>query len=359
MTVVSRRQLNRTLLERQLLSRRSSLTALEAVEQLVAVQGQEANWPYVGLWTRLVDFRPADLSVLLDERRVVRAGLIRRTKHLVSRDDFCWLQPLVQPMFGREPRQGLYGRATAGLDLDELAQVGRALLAGRTLGGPELRRSLAERYPGRDAGVLVGTLQFLVAVVHPPPSGTWGGWGTRGAVPFVLAEEWLAQPLALAPRVEALIERYLAAFGPASVRDMQAWSGLARLREAVDGLRPQLRTYEDEGGTELFDLPDGVIAEPDLAAPVRFLPAYDNILLGHADRTRVIGSEDRAQVMPGQAMVRPTFLVDGFVAGTWSIAGCTLRVSPFRALSQPDRAAVEHEADHLQAFIGARDVHLA
>jgi hypothetical protein len=352
--MLSRRVLNRTLLQRQLLVERSSGTVLEAIQQLVAVQGQESNWPYVGLWTRLVDFQRDDLTSLLHDRRVVRAGLIRRTKHLVRSDDFRWLRPLVQPHFGRAPRQGSYGRETAGLDLAELAEVGRTLLAGQTLSVPQLGRLLAERFPGRDRTVLVGSLQFLVTVVHPPPSGTWGGWGTRGGTPFALAEDWLGQPMAPAPRVESLIRRYLASFGPASVADIQAWSGLTRLREAVDGLRSQLRVLSSEHGTELFDLPEAPIADPDLPAPVRFLPAYDNLLLGHADRTRVIADADRPAVMPGQAMVRPTFLVDGFVHGTWSWQDSEILIRPFRPLSKADATQVEQEAERLRAFLTCR-----
>jgi hypothetical protein len=353
MTVLSQRVLSRTLLERQLLVRRSACSALEAIERLVAVQAQEPNWPYVGLWTRLADFRPADLMALLDDRRVVRGGLIRRTKHLASSADYLWLRPLVQlPNFSGGPRRGLYGRETAGLDMAALADASRELMSGRMLTGPQLGRLLAERFPGRDWVVLMGSAQFLVAVVHAPPGGAWGSWGIRGGTSFVLAEEWLGRPMAVSPRIETLIRRYLAAFGPASVMDMQAWSGVTRLRDQVDGLRSELRVFHTEQGTELFDLPDAALADPELPVPVRFLPAYDNLLLGHADRTRIIRDEDRKLVAPGRALVLPTFLVDGFVHGTWSLKGATLRICPFRPLARSDTAAVLAEAERLLDFVG-------
>ncbi|MEC4017329.1 winged helix DNA-binding domain-containing protein [Streptomyces sp. H27-D2] len=349
MPALSVRTLNRTLLERQWLVSRSSRTALDAVEHLVAVQGQDPDAPYVGLWTRLADFRHDDLAALLHDRSVVRGAVVRTTQHLLAADDFRWLRPLVQPMLDRSPRQG-FGKEIAGLDLAELATVAREEMAGRTLTRPELGRLLAKRFPGRHASALAGSAHFLLALLHPPPSGLWGN---RGSVPCVLAEDWLGGPLEAAPRVETMIKRYLVAFGPAGVMDIQAWSGLTRLREVVEGLRGQLRVYRDEAGKELYDLPDARLADPGLAVPARFLPAFDNLVLGHADRTRVISDGDRKAVAPGQAMVRPTFLVDGFVRGTWAVDGDRLRVSPFRPLSAADTAAVLAEAESLRDFVAA------
>jgi winged helix DNA-binding protein len=349
--VLGRRALNRTLLERQLLLRRSRMPALGAIERLVAVQGQEPNWPYVGLWTRLENFRRDDLTSLLHNRRVVRGPLIRSTQHLAGTEDFLWLRPLVQPVLDRTLRSAYFARETAGMDLAELADAGRELLADRTITRPQLGRLLAERFPGRDGRVLAAAVQLRVPVVHPPPSGTWGDWGSRGAVPLALAEAWIGRPMTASPRIETMIGRYLAAFGPASVMDIQTWSGLTRLRGVVDGMRPRLRVFRDERGRELFDLPDVPLADPDLPVPVRFLPAFDNLLLGHTERSRVISDEDRKRVMPGGAIVRPTFLVDGFVRGTWSLEGTTLLLSPFRQPSEEDAAAVLEEAERLLDFV--------
>ncbi|MFF5208348.1 winged helix DNA-binding domain-containing protein [Streptosporangium sp. NPDC000396] len=348
--VLSQRALNRTLLERQLLTRRTSHSALQAVEHLVALQGQEPNWPYVGLWTRLAGFRHDDLEVLLRERRVVRSTMLRSTQHLAGGDDYRWLRPTVQPVLNRTARAAYFTREAAGLDLAEIAGAGRELVAGQTLPRRQLAKLLTERYPGRDGRVLAGTVELQVPMVHPPETGAWGGWGNR-AISVTLAEEWLGRALEASSHVETMIRRYLAAFGPAGVMDIQAWSGLTRLREVVDGMRSQLRVFRDERGKELFDLPGAPLAEAGMPVPVRFLPAFDNILLGHADRTRVISDEDRKKVMPGGAMVLPTFLVDGFVHGTWSVKNSTLLISPFRPLTAATATAVREEAEHLLAFV--------
>uniref|UniRef100_A0AAU3GSI3 Winged helix DNA-binding domain-containing protein n=1 Tax=Streptomyces sp. NBC_01401 TaxID=2903854 RepID=A0AAU3GSI3_9ACTN len=347
MSVLSSRTLNRTLLERQWLVSRMSRPAIDAVEHLVAVQGQEPDAPYVGLWTRLAEFRHDDLTSLLQDRTVVRGAVVRTTQHLLAADDFRWLRPLVQPLMDRSPRQG-FGKEIAGLDLPELAADARDLMKGRTMTRPQLGRLLAERYPDRKGSALAGAAHFLLALLHPPPSGLWG---SRGSVPCVLAEDWIGGSLETSPRIETMITRYLAAFGPAGVMDVQAWSGLTRLREVIEDLRPGLRVFRDESGRELYDLPDAPIAAPDLPVPVRFLPAFDNLLLGHHDRTRVISDEDRKAVAPGQAMVRPTFLVDGHVHGTWALRGTELVVSAFRPLTAPDTVAVLEEAERLLAFV--------
>jgi len=300
----------------------------------------------VSLWTRLADFRHADLTALLHGRDVVRAKLHRNTQHLVTADDFRRLRPLLEPVL-KKARQGAFGRAIAGIEPEALARAGRELMSGEGLTRPLLARRLAERFPGRDRQALVYATQSLVAHVHPPPSGTWGD---RGATPLVLAEEWIGRPLETAPSVEDVIRRYLAVYGPASVMDVQAWSGLTRLRAVLDGMRSGLRTYRDASGRELFDLPDVSLVDPDVPAPVRFLPAFDNLILSHADRTRVIGDEDRARVITGSE-VRPTFLVDGFVRGTWSLADGTLRVRPYRALNPDEAAQTGAEAERLLAFL--------
>ncbi|MFJ8097608.1 winged helix DNA-binding domain-containing protein [Streptomyces griseofuscus] len=347
MPLLSTRALNRTLLERQLLFHRVDWPVSRVVERLIAMQGQEPNAPYVGLWTRIAGFRHDALSSLLHERRMVRGAHLRTTQHLALAEDFLWLRPLLQPRLDRAPAGGLR-RETGGLDLSEVAAVGRNFLAGRTLTRQELGSLLTEQFPDHRANDLAMAVHFLVPMVHPPPSGLWG---RRGAVPCVLAEDWIGRPLEAAPQIGTMVTRYLAAFGPADVKDMQTWSGLSRLREVVDDLRPRLRVHRDEHGRELFDLPEAAPSDPDRPAPVRFLPAFDNLLLGHADRSRVIADEHRKLVAPGQARVLPTFLVDGFVAGTWSVKDGLLLVSPFRTLPKADRAAVREEAGRLAEFV--------
>lgn len=238
------RALNRATLERQFLLRRSAGSVLDAVRHLVGLQAQAANAPYLGLWSRLESFEIAALTGLLTDRRVVRAGSLRGTQHLTTADDYLWLRPLTRPA-GLRGRQAAFGRRTAGVDLDELADVAESLLAGRTLTRPQLRDLLAERWPDRDAEALAWSVQMLLPIVHPPPNGTWG---VGGATPFALAREWIGCDVVSDPEPAPLVRRYLAAFGPATVPDLQAWSGLTRLRDVVEHLRPGLRTFRDETG---------------------------------------------------------------------------------------------------------------
>lgn len=344
---LDRRTLNRTTLHRQLLLERSGMAAAEAVERLVAVQAQEPNAPYVGLWNRLDGFRQDDLTGLLHERAVVRTSLLRGTQHMATTPDFRWLKPLLQPIALRAWRAG-FGRAAAGWDLDELAAEARGVLAGRTLTRPEIARALAERWPDRDPAALRWSLQALVSVVHPPPSGTWN---TFGATRFALPEDWTGEPLE-EREADGLVTRYLAAFGPASARDFAVWSGLRRKDVDVDRLRPGLRVYRDENGVELFDVPDGELVE-DAAAPVRFLPEFDNLVLAYADRTRVMTDERRRVVCVGSE-TKPTLLVDGRVHAVWSLKNdrkaerATLTIATFEPL--PAGPAVEEEAARLLEF---------
>lgn len=342
---LNRRVLNRTTLHRQLLLVRAPLTAAQAVERLVALQGQDVNPPYQGLWSRLASFTQDDLGALLTGRQVVRGSLLRGTQHLVLADDYLWLRPLMQAPMSRA-RQAAFGRDTAGVDLAELAGLARRHLTGRTLTRPRLCGLLAERWPDVPPIALGRSAQMLLPVVHTPPNGLWN---TGGPTPFVLAEEWLGRPLEDAPPVERLIIRYLAAFGPAGVMDVQAWSGLTRLRPVMETM--DLRTYRDDDGRPLYDLPDAPLAEEDTPAPVRFLPFFDNLMVAYADRTRLMTAEQRRAVCVG-AVVHPTFLVDGVVAGMWDITGGALLLRPFGPLPGAALAELEEEGARLLAFTG-------
>ncbi|WP_330456373.1 winged helix DNA-binding domain-containing protein [Streptomyces sp. NBC_00820] len=361
MTALSLRALNRSLLERQFLLARTDRTALEVIGRLVALQAQEPNWPYVGLWSRIHGFTQSQLTALLEDRQVVRSGLLRSTQHLATADDFRRLRPLLQPVLDRTAGSAHFTRNSTGLDPASLVAEGLGLLGGGTLSRRELARRLAERHPGRDGRILAGEVELRTPLVHGAATGAWGSWGNRSAVSVTSAEAWLGQPMVTAATAtgakdsaKELIRRYLAAFGPAGVKDVQAWCGLTRLGEVVAEMRAELRRYRGPDGGELLDLADAEMPDPEAPAPVRLLPAFDNALLGHADRTRVISDEDRKRVMPGQARVRPTFLVDGRVHGTWSLDAGTLRLTPFRPLRPADRAALEQEAERLLPFVGGR-----
>ncbi|MDI6101874.1 winged helix DNA-binding domain-containing protein [Actinoplanes sp. NEAU-A12] len=344
MTVLSTRVLNRTFLRRQLLAERTPRRAADIVEHLVAMQGQEPDSPYLGLWARSSDFRLDDLTGLLHDRTVVRSALLRGTQHLCTGQDYRWLRPTLQPALDRFAGRG--GRLN-GCDPVAFAEAAREILADGVLTRPEIARRLAARFPEVDRGELTLVVHMRFALLHPPPSGTWGH---RGRVGCVLAENWLGRPLAAAS-AETLVWRYLAAFGPASVKDLQVWSGMTRLAALMKELRPRLRVFRDEAGVDLYDLPDAPIEDADSPAPVVFLPEFDNAVLGHSDRTRIIHSGDRPLVMPGWSIVRPTVLVDGFVAATWSRKGATVSITPFRPLAPADRSAVEEEAARLLDFV--------
>ncbi|MFI0418482.1 winged helix DNA-binding domain-containing protein [Spongiactinospora sp. 9N601] len=338
--VIDRRTLNRTTLARQWLLRRAERPALDAVRHLVALQAQATASPYIGLWTRLATFARDDLTRALYDRAVVRSSMLRGTQHIAAADDFLWLRPMVRPALDRG-RQAAYGRQTAGIDLDELAALTRSLLTGRTLTRARLGALLAERWPGRDGGALGWTAQAVVPVIHEPPSGTWG---RGGATPFTLAEEWIGAPMDDDRPVAELIRRYLAAFGPASVRDFQIWSGLRRMDAAFARLRPALTVYADEAGQELFDLPDLPPADPAEPAPVRFLPEYDDLIVAYADRTRLMSAEDRKRVCVG-SLVKATVLVDGRVRGVWKVsregATAVLTIEEFALIAGRDAVAEE------------------
>ncbi|WP_336206645.1 winged helix DNA-binding domain-containing protein [Nonomuraea sp. LPB2021202275-12-8] len=344
---VNRRVLNRTTLERQLLLARSPVSPAQAIERLVAVQGQDANPPYFGLWSRLASFTRDDLTSLLYGKQVVRGSLLRGTQHLALAEDYLWLRPLMQAPMSRG-RQAAFGRATRGVDLEELASLAREHLAGRTLTRPQLRDLLAERWPEVEPMVLGWSAQSLVPVVHIPPSGVWN---RGGATPFTLAEEWLGRPLDGSLPVERLVTRYLAAFGPASVMDVQMWSGLTRLRPVIEAM--SLRKYHDTEGRALYDLPDAPLAEEDVPAPVRFLPYFDNLAVAYADRTRLMTDEQRKAVCVG-AVVYPTFLVDGVVAGIWDLKDGVLDLRPFHPLPEPAMAELAAEGARLLGFAGAQ-----
>ncbi|WP_327120009.1 winged helix DNA-binding domain-containing protein [Nocardia sp. NBC_01730] len=350
MTELSLRELNRTLLVRQKLVERVALTPFELVRHLVAVQGQEPNWPYVGLWTRLAQFRHDELAALLRDRKLVRSTMLRRTVHLADGADFRWLRPTVQPVVDAALKAPYYRDEIDGVDLDELGAAGRELLAGQRLSRSDLGKLLAERFPDRHTRRLAETVELLVPMAHGPETGAWGRWRNR-SVTVGLAEEWLAAPMAAEPRPETLVLRYLAAFGPATVADMQAWAGITRLAEVVDEMRTRLRVFTDDQHRVLFDLPDAPLAEPDLPVPVRFLPAFDNVLLGHKDRRRIISEEDRRRVAEEASAGVPMYLVDGFVHGCWSIEDATLRVIPWHPLSACDEAALRAEAEDLLSFV--------
>lgn len=345
--VISQRALNRALLARQMLLQRASIPATEAIQHLVGMQAQSPNAPYVGLWSRVENFQPAELSELINSRQAVRGSLMRTTLHLVTAKDFLTLRPVVQPVLERGFYTGSpFGRQLKDVDIAAVVAAGKTLLEERPLTTAELGKLLHERWPDSDAVSLAHAVRYILPVVQLPPRGIWG---VGGQATWTTSETWLGASPGTDPTPDAMILRYLAAFGPATVKDIQAWCWLTRLREAVDRLRPQLVTFRDEHGAELFDLPNAPRPAAETPAAPRFLPEYDNLLLSHHDRRRVIADEYRERIFTKGAL-----LVDGFTRGVWGVERqrqlATLHIEPFEALSDEDRAAVAEEGSRLLAF---------
>jgi hypothetical protein len=327
---------------------------LEAVEHLVGLQAQVPQNPYVGLWSRLDRFRPEALSELLLDRKVVRIVVMRGTIHLVSAGDALVLRALAQPVLDAElSRHPEYGPVLAGVDLGPVLAFARLLFAERPRSGPDLRAALAERFPDVDAAALAYTCRNHLGLVQVPPRGLWG---RSAQVTNSTVEAWLGRPLASSPSLDRVVLRYLGAFGPAAVADVAAWSRLTGLRAVVERLRPGLRTFRDERGRELFDLPEAPRPDPDTPAPARFLPEYDNVLLSHADRSRFLrGSDRRPASVAGP--VRGSFLHDGVVSGLWRLdsdretGAVTLELSGVEPLAKRAAGAVTAEGRRFLRFL--------
>jgi hypothetical protein len=342
------RRLNRALLARQGLLRRRHVAPLSVIERLVGLQAQEPRDPYVALWTRLEGYRPARLALAMEERRVVRMTLLRGTLHMVTARDAIALRPLLQPVIERTLLgQRAFKRAFDGIDLEMLTSWYRELLEERPRTRAELVRATAERWPKRDASSL-GYAMYLIPTVQVTPRGVWG---RSGRATFTTLRAWVGTDAAPDTDPTEMILRYLTAFGPATPADISAWSGLRGTREVVDGLRPRLRIVRDDRGRELVDVPRGPLPDPATPAPVRFLPEYDNVVLGHKDRARIVGEGTRAWEEVGWGFV----LVDGFTAGRWRLTKdeerATLRVERFRPFSRAERSEVTDEARSLAAFL--------
>lgn len=416
--VLSPRALNRATLDRQLLLRRSGLSAKAAVGHLLGLQAQNVKPPYYALAARLDGFAPEELSELMADREVVRIVTMRSTIHTHTAEDCLTLRPLVQPARDRELinfRKGLQG-----VDLDRLAVLARELVEAEPRTMKQLREALLAEWPDADPQALAIAARCKLPLVQVTPRGLWG---RSGQVALTTAEHWLGRPAGPAsagpapagpapagpastgpapagpasagpapagpapagpapagpastgpasagpapagptptgststgpaptePTLDATVLRYLAAFGPASVKDMQTWAGLTRLRDAFERLRPRLRTFRDENGVELFDLPDASRPAEDTPAPPRFLPEFDNLLLSHADRTRVVPKEYWGRSWQGN-QAYCTLLVDGFLAGVWKLTGDTLVVQPFDRLTKAQQKDVTAEAQRMLATL--------
>jgi hypothetical protein len=338
--VLTRRELNRALLARQLLLERRQLPLPRAVEQVGCLQTQYAPSAYIGLWTRVEGFERGALTRALERRSLVQATLMRNTIHVVSRRDF-W--PLVLAL--REERKAWSRRVQGNSDLElrRAAERVRAFLADGPRRHTEIAQALGERVWRPGVGIWVD-------LVRVPPSGTWE---RPRADLYGLAERWLGPPPALdeGEALEHLVRRYLGAFGPASRADIADWAGVrvGALSSALERL--PLPRFRDEDGRELFDLPRAPLPPADTRVPVRFLPTWDATLLVHARRSGVLPEQHRERIFHVRnPQSERTFLVDGEVAGTWRYESGRVTLEPFRRLGRDARAELEQEGERLAAF---------
>ncbi len=352
--VLSRRELNRALLARQMLLERERVSARECIERMAGIQNQEPPSSYYALWSRIEGFELDELTAMIEGREVVRTGCMRATIHMLTADDALWLRPATQPALERtfkgSPNTKLLREA--GTDPAEVVAAGAELLSGTALTRVQMVPLLADRWPGADPASLSYAVTFLLPICQVPPRGVWGA---SHQATWQTIESFLGRKLEADPSLELLVRRYLAAFGPATVMDIQAWCGLTKLKAVTEEM-DDLARFRNEDGKELLDLPDSPRPGGDVPAPVRFLPEYDNVTLAYKDRTRMTPSGKPGETVRS-SIGYAAFTVNGFIAGFWTIErngdAAELLIEPLVSISKADRAALAEEGERLLAFAAA------
>ncbi|WP_433163336.1 winged helix DNA-binding domain-containing protein [Kribbella sp. CA-247076] len=348
MVVLSGRAVNRATLVRQMLVGRVDVSAVEAVGRLVGMQGQEAKHPYVGLWSRVDGFAEGDLDAAVEGREVVRATLFRGTLHLVTAADYLRFRTTLAPVL--EAGLRMLKERAEGLEPAKVVKAAEKLLAKEPLTFTDVRDGLQQEFPDVNERALGFCTRMMVPLVIYPTGTRWG-WPANPK--FTPAEAWLDGKLHPKPVAEELVTRYLSAFGPATPADFQTWSGLPKAKPVFDGL--ELEQFTDEAGKTLYDVPDAPRPDPDTPAPVRFLPEFDNLLLAHAKRERIIADEHKPAVFTKNLRVKATYTVDGLVAGLWTAAKkrgvATLTLTPFGRTTKKTAAELEREGSGLLRFL--------
>lgn len=353
--ILSNLALNRALLARQMLLNRVKIPVIDAIAHLVGMQAQDPYAPYYGLWTRLKGFQPEDLSTLILDKKVVRLSLMRSTIHLVSSQDSMNLRPLVQSVQDKVLK-GSFSKQLNGVDIQAVAEAGRHLVETKPFTFSELGKLLNKEWPTVEPEALAAVVRTLVPLVQLPPRGIWG---KSGMAVHTSAEHWLGHLPFSKLTTEEMILRYLAAFGPATIKDIQVWSGLTRLKDKVNKLLPQLVIFYDEEGNELFDIPNAPRPDENTPSPPRFLGGFDNILLSFADRGRILDEAHRKKVFTKNGIIRPTILIDGFVSGIWSVQKeketVKLMMEPFHQLNNEEKNTLIDEGTQLLDFIDKKE----
>ncbi len=343
------RQLNRATLARQMLLERSDRRIVEAVEFLLGQQAQQTHDPYIGLWSRLHGFEHGALTGLIVGRQLARATTMRGTLHLHSPADLFGIRRLVRPVLERM-WQSNFSRRFGNNDPAEVLAAAIEVADRGPATASSIGKALKDRFPTAEPLAMTVLLQVREIMVQVPPTRIWGS----GHAPLLQRAPTYLQPMQSELDLTTLVRRYLAAYGPASVHDMQSWCGLTKLGEVFDAIRGELVTFTASDSRELFDLPDAPRPDADTPAPIRFMPLYDNAFLGYDNRRRMLDPRDEN----GGDFLRdakPTVLVDGVITATWTIerrkATAMLTVTPKWTLRKADIAAIEHEAERLIRFM--------
>lgn len=348
--ILNLRELNRATLARQMLLAREAMPVPAAIERLVGMQAQLASAPFVGLWTRLRNFTREDLARAIEDRTVVKATMMRATLHLCTAADYLRFRTTIQLALGAAG-EAIAKQRGAGFDRDKLLKAARSFIAETPRTFAEISEMVAALMPGEDVGALRYTVRTHLPLVQVPIASAWS-FSSKPA--FTLAESWIGRKISAKDELPELVKRYLAAFGPASVTDAQTWLGM-KLKDVFEKLRPELQSYRDETRRELFDLPGMTLPAENAPVPVRFLPEFDNLLLSHSNRKRVVADEHRSRVYLPALRVAATILADGFVRGAWKIektkTTATLVIEPFETLTKKDRAALAEEGERLVRFV--------
>jgi hypothetical protein len=339
---LNERELGRATLARQGLLERSASTPTAMIEQVLGLQAQEPKPPFIGLWSRIEGFQADDLLAALREGDIVRATLMRATLHLWSAEDYRTLRRALQPALDDAMAGILKARGEGVVVADTLAAARKLLARGNKMTFNEIRDALREQFPDVDHRALGYVTRTGLPLAMVPTDDQWGYPRDSQFRMVAKVEKGAA--------TGELVRRYLAAFGPATPQDMQAWSGLKGLKSVFAEMEDELEVLD--GG--LCDLPGAPRPDADTPAPVRFLPAFDNMLLAHKDRTRVIDEEHRPKVVTKNLRIHPVFLVDGRVAGMWQVKAtkkkATLTLEPFIKLTKKVQKELAEEGEMLMGF---------
>lgn len=351
LTVLSDRDLNRATLARQLLLVREKTTVPKAVERILALQAQVPRPPHVGLWSRLEQFEREQLLSAIRTRTLVRGTMMRGTLHIMTARDFVAFRPSLQPSL-TAGMASIVGKGPIPA-LDTLITAGRSAFGRTSRPFADVRAALQSRFPGAHERLMGYAVRMQVPLVQVPDEKE--RWGFPADADFALAERWLKTKLGAGAGLGPLILRYLAAFGPATSADIQAFLGIRGVAEILAPIREKLLTFEDPRGRELFDLPKAPRPDADTPAPVRFLPEYDSLILAHADRSRIVDEAHRKALVTKNLIVPATYLIDGRIHGTWKIerkkATASLKMTPFIPTPKSAKNAVHAEGDALLRFV--------